>query len=532
MNLLSLGDYRPEVCCVNTTDKGNHLDERTNPDQIGFFSHHGYGGESRHLSLSRMGLSLIPLQSRSKIPLNGFGWKPYQNSGTTPEQVDRWTEEYPSCNWAVLLGQPSGVIAVDVDSTQAFRWCELQGGFNQAPPIWFETGRGWQYLFHLPADLIDARGVNPHEGVEIRSNGQYSVIPPSIHPSGKPYTWKKPPQSFDAIPYAPQWVLDALTGQLNAIPLDRPTTLNDPAPKPVTGPVELAGRNSSLLTMRGTRWLEDSTFPKGCRNQALFCLTLLLKGAGLSKREAIERIEQWRTARTRPIYGTFPDRSREPRDALEKAWRTPYHLQRDRLTALRNVAGESMPESWAIELTRAYPSLKARSERVHKPLFITVAKILDALKRANAFEPTAITHAELARLAQVSPDQVAKVAGFLTEIGIRSTTRRARSSISLYHLNRLKPPPSVLIKHFARWRGYKWEWKVIAKQLWRKIRQWVVKAFNVLNLIWNRIESTSQGEMTGGASGERGLTRTRDPPTDSGRLDALTGDLRGDLAPC
>ena len=475
--------------------------------------------EPCHLSLALMGLSLIPLLTEAKVPLDGFGWQRYQRIGTTPEQVEQWAKDYPDCNWAILLGRPSDVIAVDVDSAKAFHWCEIQGGFlsKDAKPVWYETGRGWQYLFRLPSDLIEVRGVNPHEGIEIRSNGQYSVIPPSIHPSGKQYTWGNPPQSLEAIPLAPQWVLDALSGRLDAKPSEkRQLPIEGPSAKPVTGPVELAGVNSKLLAMRGTRWLEESIFPKGGRNQALFCLTLIFKGSGLSKREARDRLDRWRLTRTRPVYGTFPDRGREPHDAFEKAWKTPYSLQRDRLMALRNAAGESMPESWAIELQRAYPSLKARSERVHQPLFLTVAKILDALQRANAFESTPITHVELAKLAKVSPHQVAKVAAYFTDIGVRSTRQQGRSVISVYQLNALKTPPNQLIKHFASWRRYKWAWRVIAKQLWRKIRPWVVKAFNVFNLIWNRLKGASHGEMLRGASGEGEIGRTRPPPLTRG----------------
>ena len=168
----------------------------------------------------------------------------------------------------------------------------------------------------------------------------------------------------------------------------------------------------------------------------------------------------------------------------------------------------------------------------HQPLFFTVAKILDALQRANAIESTTITHVELAKLAKVSPHQVAKVATYFTDIGVRTTRQEGRSVISVYQLNALKTPTDQLIKHFASWRGYKWAWRVIAKQLWRKIRPWVVKAFNVFNLIWNRIEGASQGEMIRATSGEGAGDRTRGPPADSGCLDALTGDLRGNLAPC
>ena len=478
-----------------------------------------------------MGLSLIPLKSHSKQPPNGFTWKRYQIHGTTIDQVNTWTNEYPDCNWGLLLGRPSGVIAVDVDSTKGFRWCELQGGFNQEVPVWFETGRGWQWIFRLPEDLLDTRGVNPHEDVEIRANGQYSVVPPSIHPSDKPYTWRRPPESLESIPYAPQWVLDALTGQLTAVPLESPSPLHQPKPKVVTGPVELAGRNAKLRTMRGTRWLEESTFPQGCRNQALYCYTLILKASGLSKREAKERIDQWCQTCTRPVYGRFPDRAQEPHDAFEKTWNTPYSLQCDRLRALRNTNGEQMPESWTIELTRAYPSIKARSERVHQPQFATVAKILNALVKTRAFDGKALSHAELACLAQVSPHQVAKVSGFLADIGIRSTIRQGRSTVSLYTLKHLKTPPPQLIKHFARWRGYVVEWRVLAKRLWASIRMWMVKAFNAVNAVQNSITRVWQDGEAYTEGGEVETARPRGPPVPPGGSCTPTVDLRAGLAP-
>jgi hypothetical protein len=174
--------------------------------------------ELRHLQsvsdLYNIGFSLIPLKSEGKTPPEGFKWRRYQNQAAPLAQVEAWQEGYPDCNWASVWGSTSGLMAVDIDSAAAFGWCQRQGGFNATMPIWYETGRGWQYVFRLPEDLLNVRGVNPHEGVELRCNGQYSVIPPSIHPSGKPYQWKRAPSSLDDIPYPPSWVLRILRGEV------------------------------------------------------------------------------------------------------------------------------------------------------------------------------------------------------------------------------------------------------------------------------------------------------------------------------
>jgi len=178
-----------------------------------------------------------------------------------------------------------------------------------------------------------------------------------------------------------------------------------------------------------------------------------------------------------------------------------------------------MPESLAVHLVRAYPTKKNRSERVHKPLFESVARVLVALKKANAFQPTMLTHAELSRLAGISPDRIAKVAAFLEVIGVKTTRRKGPSPVSCYSLNTLKPSPNQLIKQFASWRRYRGPWGeffVMCKGLWRTIRSWMVKAFNTLNAIWNKIHCASQGETTRVLARENDISRLRGPPSGSG----------------
>jgi len=200
--------------------------------------------------------------------------------------------------------------------------------------------------------LLDVRGVNPSPGVEIRANGQYSVIPPSIHPNAKHYHWMTAPTAFDAIPYAPQWMIAALKRESvytpvpeKKTPIQRATALPH---QPGERHKELAGYNRGLLRTAGAQWLESSIFGKGYRNTAFFALACIYKAAGLTKRECRERLTRWRLDHTRPIYGTYPDKQTEPESAFECVWKNAYGLTLDRLTSIVNAQGETMPESLAI----------------------------------------------------------------------------------------------------------------------------------------------------------------------------------------
>ncbi|NIS76033.1 MAG: hypothetical protein GTO08_12355, partial [Deltaproteobacteria bacterium] len=60
--------------------------------------------------------SLIPLEPRGKKPL--IPWTDYQRICSTPEERAEWKRRYPDCNWGLVTGKVSGVVALDFDGEE------------------------------------------------------------------------------------------------------------------------------------------------------------------------------------------------------------------------------------------------------------------------------------------------------------------------------------------------------------------------------------------------------------------------------
>ena len=485
--------------------------------------------------LARLGLSVIPINQGEKRP--HIRWKKYQRKAASVDQLQRWHEEFAGCSWAIVWGAVSGnVMAVDVDSESARQWCEDQGGFNETPPVWFKTGDGWQYLYRLPDELKHSRKVHLSDELHFLINGQYSVIPPSIHKTGKQYQWQSaPPTSLDDIPLAPQWVLDLITGQIQSPkePMRRPdsiTRTNTPNPSmKASNPAqdrsdsarpavpENFATNPRLRKSDGDQWLMSSTFAKGSRNSAFFARAIILRLAGLDQKEAERHLDQWRQKHTTPVYGSLPGEAEHPSETLAAVYEEGYGLTAQGLRKSINTDGERMPDRFADELVSLLPSPRKRGERQNYPLFFSVAKILEVLYQRRIMKPTAITHAEMAKLAGISPDQIAKVAPFLEEIGIKSTVRIGRSTVSSYGLKGVQVNSQNLIGRLASWRGYKRDWKKVCRFLWRHFRSLMLSVQRRLKDVWACLTRTWQAEPLGLAvvavSGSGGAGFNRGPPS-------------------
>ena len=170
---------------------------------------------SNFTSLRELGLSVFPLQPRSKKPAEE--WKKYQTEHATPAQCAAWETayRYNPYNIGIATGKISGCFVLDIDGEQGERTlAELtakHGDLPNTPTV--KTGKGRHYYFRIPEGYIirNLAGRSAHgkilPGIDLRGDGGYVVAPNSIHPDGMVYEWIVSPWQT---PFAdaPAWLLD------------------------------------------------------------------------------------------------------------------------------------------------------------------------------------------------------------------------------------------------------------------------------------------------------------------------------------
>lgn len=143
---------------------------------------------SHALNYLKLGWSVIPLEPEGKKPL--VKWEKYQSERASPEQIRKWWTKYPKANIGVVTGLLSGIIVIDIDSSQGqenyiAKFSQLHNTISQ------KTGKpnASQRLFAHPQDRKYHNMARLLDDVDIRADGGYIVVPPSIHPNGTVYKW-------------------------------------------------------------------------------------------------------------------------------------------------------------------------------------------------------------------------------------------------------------------------------------------------------------------------------------------------------
>lgn len=142
------------------------------------------------------------------------GKHPLHTNGVYGATTDlSWLEAqytaFPHSNIAIAAGRDSGIIFLDLDTAEAIEAVRKMG----VPLTWkFTTGKGEQHIFQYPTlqeELYVQNAVQIAPGIDIRSDGGYSVVPPSKHYSGRQYIWTADPEQVK-LQEIPQWLYDKL----------------------------------------------------------------------------------------------------------------------------------------------------------------------------------------------------------------------------------------------------------------------------------------------------------------------------------
>jgi hypothetical protein len=161
------------------------------------------------LALAARGFHIFPCRPHDKRPATANGLKDATND---PEIIRAWWTQQPDSNIAIATGPASGIFVVDVDGLDAEATLRrLEAEFGALPAtVEVITARGRHIYFTWPQELVrnSAGKIGPH--IDVRGDGGYVLCPPSIHPSGRRYSWSV--DSANYIADAPGWLLAMQNG--------------------------------------------------------------------------------------------------------------------------------------------------------------------------------------------------------------------------------------------------------------------------------------------------------------------------------
>lgn len=197
------------------------------------------------------GWRVFPVKPRDKIPITQHG---FQDATTDVASIRGWWCKWPRANIGLACGA-SGLTVVDLDPRNG------KADIDLMPTLTTKTGGGgWHYFY---SGVV--RSCKPLPGVDIKSDGGYVILPPSIHPSGRGYEWA------NELPIAP------LPEHIRALTVREPV---EHKPGPITPP-------TSAYLAAAIRGEQDAVTSavEGNRNTTLYNAALKLATLGLSEKD-------------------------------------------------------------------------------------------------------------------------------------------------------------------------------------------------------------------------------------------------------
>lgn len=188
-----------------------------------------------------------------KHPRTQHGLK---DATTSASIIRRWWEMWPDANIGIATGPVSNLVVLDEDTYKGGDIHTLEQAYTSLPEtVEQHTGGGGRQFFYThPGARIKNSVEDLGTGLDIRGDGGYVIVPPSLHRSGKRYQWEIIHDPADtALARLPEW-LQALCSESS----ERPT--------------------------RATKPLEaDTPIPEGQRNDHLFRLGCSMRARGFAE---------------------------------------------------------------------------------------------------------------------------------------------------------------------------------------------------------------------------------------------------------
>ena len=146
--------------------------------------------EKAALNYASLGWYIFPIVSGQKNPLTKHGVKDATNVVHT---IRIWWEKWPNANIGLACGVKSGVYVIDIDldkekGINGYKTYEKTFPDSLPKTVCQNTPRGGFHVFYK-TKKPPANKNNWYTGIDIRGDGYYVLLPPSIHPNRGIYSW-------------------------------------------------------------------------------------------------------------------------------------------------------------------------------------------------------------------------------------------------------------------------------------------------------------------------------------------------------
>jgi hypothetical protein len=234
-----------------------------------------------------LGFCVIPALPFSKQP--SVEWKRYQSVKPDESEIEEWKRQFWSKGYNIgcLGGKVSGNLAViDIDDETLLKKINVEKLVRNTMCVKTGSGKLHIYLRTLePMRTVKFLGEDKRVRVEVRGEGSFTLLPPSIHPETKAeYVLLSAPDDLLIM----NDVVESLTKQLGVKP-----TL-----EPVSEPISFKDLRYTPPCLK--RLLTEAEIPRGFRNESLIRVVSYLRQKVKSESELYSKAAAWNLKHCNP----------------------------------------------------------------------------------------------------------------------------------------------------------------------------------------------------------------------------------------
>lgn len=174
------------------------------------------------IEYAEYGWSILPVKPEEKRPYM-TNWLQYNHTRASVDMITNWFTKLTNAGIGSVTGKISNMVVLDVES-----WCKtpIEDLLRKYPTqmIARSGSGGWHLYYQYPTGVSKVSNrVGIMDGADLRADGGFIVLPPTVHPNGNRYTWVKKgplgafPVAFLELESKPSvqnegWIVEALRG--------------------------------------------------------------------------------------------------------------------------------------------------------------------------------------------------------------------------------------------------------------------------------------------------------------------------------